>query len=93
MHDQLLQDNPSAKIFFIRPHQGLGDLLLATPIFRALKKAYPSVQIHFMADTYNAVAIRSNKRLDHIWVWDKKRMRGPRFVSGPLSARCGKKSF
>jgi len=30
-----------------------------------------------MADTYNAVAIRTNRRLDRIWVWDKKRMRGP----------------
>ncbi len=74
---ELLRKNPAAKIFFIRPHQGLGDLLLATPIFRALKKAYPTIQIHFMADTYNAVAIRTNRRLDRIWVWDKKRMKGP----------------
>ncbi len=69
--------NPSPKILFIRPHQGLGDLLLATPIFRALKKSNPSIRIHFLADTYNAVAIRDNSRLDRVWVWDKKRMRHP----------------
>ena len=87
----LLQNNPSAKIFFIRPHQGLGDLLLATPIFRALKKTYPSIEIHFMADTYNAVAIRTNQRLDRVWVWDKKRMRGPfRFWSFIRALRAEK---
>jgi len=73
----LIKKNSSAKILFIRPHQGLGDLLLATPIFRALKKTYPSIQIHFLADTYNAIAIRNNRRLDKVWVWDKKRMRNP----------------
>ena len=67
----------SAKILFIRPHQGLGDLLLATPTFRALKKTYPSIQIHFLADTYNAVAVRGNPRLDRLWIWDKKKMRNP----------------
>ena len=74
---ELLEKNPDAKILFIRPHQGLGDLLLATPIFRALKKTYPSVQLHFLADTYNTVAIRGNPRLDRHWVWDKKGMKSP----------------
>jgi ADP-heptose:LPS heptosyltransferase len=73
----LLRKTAGAKILFIRPHQGLGDLLLATPIFRALKKAYPAVQIHFLADTYNAVAVRGNPRIDRLWIWDKKRMRNP----------------
>ena len=72
-----LLSRPDAKILIIRPHQGLGDLLLATPAFRALKASHPSVQIHFLADTYNAVAIRDNPRLDKVWVWDKKSMRNP----------------
>jgi ADP-heptose:LPS heptosyltransferase len=51
--------------------------LLATPIFRALKKAHPALQIHFLADTYNAVAVRGNPRIDRLWIWDKKRMQNP----------------
>ena len=79
---ELLEKDPRAKILFIRPHQGLGDLLLATPIFRALKRAYPSIRIHFLADTYNAVAVNGNRRLDRVWVWDKKGMHNPlRFLS------------
>jgi len=74
---ELLANNPHAKILFIRPHQGLGDLLLATPIFRALKNAYPALHIHFLADTYNVVAIRGNRRLGRLWIWDKKGMRHP----------------
>src|SRR6185312_8569203 len=65
------------KILFIRPHQGLGDLLLATPVFKALKNACPALQIHFLADTYNVIAIGGNPRLDRCWVWDKRAMRLP----------------
>ena len=79
---EIIRQTSGAKILFIRPHQGLGDLLLATPVFRALKKAYPSIQIHFLADTYNKVAIRGNPRLDRHWVWDKKGMHNPlRFMA------------
>src|SRR3982074_504216 len=77
-----LQKGEIRKILFIRPHQGLGDLLLASPIFRALKKTYPSVEIHFLADTYNPIAIRDNPHLSRLWVWDKKAMQHPwRFIS------------
>src|ERR1700687_4376105 len=74
LYREFLRSNPFSKILILRPHQGLGDLLLATPVFRALKNAYPSVQIHLLADTYNAKAIQDNPRLDKVWVWDKKRM-------------------
>src|SRR3982751_1682092 len=60
------------KIVFIRPHQGLGDLLLATPVFRALKSARPDVQLHFVADSYNHPAVKNNPDLDRIFVWRKK---------------------
>jgi len=68
------------KIVFIRPHQGLGDLLLATPIFRALKTSQPDVQLHFLADRYNVGAVQGNTHLDKIWIWDKKKARGPGYL-------------
>ncbi len=68
---------PHSKVLILRPHQGLGDLLLATPALRALKAAYPAVKVHFLADTYNVVAIQDNPRLDKVWVWDKDRMKNP----------------
>lgn len=63
------------KILFVRPHQGLGDLLLATPVFRALQNSSPSPELHFLADSYNEVAIRDNPRLNRLWIWDKKAMK------------------
>jgi ADP-heptose:LPS heptosyltransferase len=65
------------KILLIRPHQGLGDLLLATPIFRALKDSPQRPQLHFLADTYNRIAIERNPRLDKVWFWDKRKMVWP----------------
>src|SRR5437879_2839585 len=69
---EYLRANPSSKILILRPHQGHGDLLLATPAIRALKNTYPTVQIHFLADTYNVIAIKDNSRLHKVWVWDKQ---------------------
>jgi heptosyltransferase-3 len=65
------------KILLVRPHQGLGDLILATPMFRALKTARPDLQLHFMADTYNPIAVQRNPHLDKIWAWNKKAMYNP----------------
>lgn len=72
-----LARSQSPKILILRPHQGLGDLLLATPIFRALQLKYPKLEIHFLADTYNDIAIRHNPYLEKIWVWDKRAMKNP----------------
>jgi ADP-heptose:LPS heptosyltransferase len=74
---ETLRTSPSAKILIIRPQQGHGDLLLATPALRALRMANPSVQIHFLADTYNVLAIKDNPRLHKVWVWDKERLKNP----------------
>ncbi len=74
---QMLEKTPSPKVLFIRAHQGLGDFLLATPVFRAMKQAYPSVQIHVVASPYNEKAIRGSKRLSKIWIWENAQMLNP----------------
>lgn len=65
------------KVLLIRPNQGLGDLLLATPVLRALKQLKPEPELHFLAEAYNHLAIRTNTRITRHWVWDKKGMRAP----------------
>ncbi len=65
------------KILLIRPHQGLGDLLLASPIFKALKDSPQKPAVHFLADTYNYIAVDRLPSLDKIWTWDKKAMQNP----------------
>ncbi len=68
------------KILLVRPHQGLGDLLLATPILRALKTARPETELHFLADTYNSVVIRQNRRLSRVWIWNKRAAYRPDYL-------------
>jgi heptosyltransferase III len=75
------------KVLFVRPHQGLGDLLLASPVFRAVKAALPSGgEVHFLAEDYNQVAIATNPHFSKVWVWEKRAMQRPaslwRFLRG-----------
>jgi heptosyltransferase III len=75
-----LNEGRIRKILLIRPHQNIGDLILATPLFRALKRQYPSVELHFLGTRYNLAAVRDNPRLTKIWTWDKYAMWYPHKV-------------
>ena len=42
----------------------IGDMLLATPMFRAIKEQYPKSKLMVAASLYNAKALEGNKRVD-----------------------------
>jgi len=69
------------RILLIRPHQGFGDLILATPAIRALTQAFPQSEIHLLVDGYLRPVMEYHARFKTLWVWDKKTMRGPTFLS------------
>src|SRR4051812_3315595 len=71
---KILDQDPSPKILIIRAQQGLGDLLLATPVLRGIQERFPKSRIHFLAEKYNALAVENNRRLSRVWVWDKRAM-------------------
>jgi ADP-heptose:LPS heptosyltransferase len=81
------------KILLVRPHQGLGDMLLASPLLRGLKSAYPAVELHFLADSYNRAAIERNPHLSRIWSWEKRLLYRPwalvRFIRSLRAERYG----
>jgi len=52
-------------------HQ-LGDLILATPVFRALKEHNPALTLHFVGRPYNVPAVETNRRLDRVITLDKR---------------------
>lgn len=74
---QELRTKSAPKILLIRTHQGLGDLICATPVLRILQEALPSCQLHFMASAYNSPAVETNPRVAKLWIWDKKRALHP----------------
>jgi heptosyltransferase III len=72
-----LESGQIRKILLIRQQQNIGDLILATPVFRALQETYPSVELHFLGRRYNLPAVQNNPRLARIWTWNKKDMWNP----------------
>lgn len=65
-------------ILVIRPEK-LGDLVVATPVFRALKEASPYSRITLLTDDVNATLVKENPYVDNIIPvsWNMRR-RGPR---------------
>src|SRR5437879_2967994 len=61
------------KILLVRNYQGMGDLLCATPVISSLKSRFPDASIHFLANTFNSVALENNPGLSRIWAWDERR--------------------
>ena len=44
----------------------LGDVLLATPVFSNLKRAYPAAQVHALVGEWGEVGLRNHPDVDHI---------------------------
>ena len=67
-----LEQGDIKKVLLVRPYQGLGDLLCATPVITNLKSAFPGLSIHFLANTFNQAVLQGNPGLDRIWAWDER---------------------
>jgi ADP-heptose:LPS heptosyltransferase len=70
--------DPPKKILVIRL-KAIGDVLLATPVVRALRKAHPSSTLHFLTHAVAEPLIRHDPRLDRVIVHPRK--------DGPLGER------
>ena len=58
------------KILIIR-RDNIGDLILTTPLFEALRRRYPHAYIAALVNSYNAPAIAGNPHLDAIFSYTK----------------------
>ncbi|MBI2667501.1 glycosyltransferase [Candidatus Woesearchaeota archaeon] len=58
------------KILYIQP-KGVGDIIMSTPILRALKKRYPYALIDFVADKYCKDVIINNPNIRNVYSFDK----------------------
>jgi ADP-heptose:LPS heptosyltransferase len=72
-----LEGGTIKKVLLVRPYQGLGDLLCATPVITNLKSAFPGVALHFLANTFNQAALQGNPGVEKTWAWDERSVSRP----------------
>jgi len=64
----------------------LGDLLLTTPMLAHLKAASPGVEVHLLANDYNAWVVAGNPDIDRLWVYRRVRHAGRVRMGAALAA-------
>jgi heptosyltransferase-2 len=62
------------RILVLRP-RALGDVLLATPVFRALKCAFPQAELHVAVDDVLLPLVQRNPHIDRLWPMPRRQPR------------------
>lgn len=63
---------PSAMKLLIIRLSSIGDIVLTTPVLRALKEQIPDIELHYLTKKANEAVVASNPRLDKVHVYDGK---------------------
>ena len=72
--DEALRQEPE-RILVIRQHNQMGDMLLAVPAFRALKRRFPRARISLVAASINSAVMENSPFVDEVLVYAKERNR------------------
>ena len=73
---QLLELRP-ARILVVRQQNQMGDMVCATPIFRALRENFPGAEIGLVTSPVNVDVVRHNPHLDRIFIFEQRMWRNP----------------
>jgi ADP-heptose:LPS heptosyltransferase len=81
-----------SRLLVIRQHNQMGDMLLAVPAFRGLRRRFPGARISLVAAPINAAAAARIPYIDEVLTYAKRRNRWnplalPAFVAGLRSRR------
>ncbi len=61
------------RLLVVRQHNQMGDMLLAVPAFRGLRKLYKRARITLLAASINSEVMNGNPYVDEVLTWSKKR--------------------
>ena len=73
---QLVDLRPRS-ILVVRQHNQMGDMVCATPAFRALRETYPDARIGLVTAPVNRGVVENNPHLDALFTFDQKMWRRP----------------
>ena len=60
----------SKKVLMLR-YDRIGDMIIATPVFRELKREYPDIEISVLASKSNFIVLKNNPYVDKVYVNNK----------------------
>ena len=86
---EIFFDIKKSKKVLILKYDRIGDMIVTTPLFRELKKAYPDISISVLASKENKDVIRNNPYVDYIYINYKNKI----FNDLPTLFKLRKKRF
>lgn len=63
------------KILVVRQHNQLGDLLISSPLYRALKENFQNSHLTAIVSPANYKAIQNNPFVDKLFIFDKRKLK------------------
>lgn len=66
---RILEKKEIKTILLLR-HDGVGDMVFSTPLFKALKKNFPDARLTVLASQRNYEIIENNPNVDEILIYD-----------------------
>ncbi|MCM8795940.1 MAG: lipopolysaccharide heptosyltransferase II [Candidatus Omnitrophica bacterium] len=84
--------NPYKRILIVRTDR-IGDVLLSTPVIKAMRDAYPEAYIAMMVSPYTKEILEGNPYLDEVIVYDKETTHKGWFSSIRFTQQLKKKGF
>ncbi len=78
--EKYIQGEPVRSIIIVRQHNQLGDMLVGSSLITALRDAFPSASISFIASPQNVVALMNNPSINQVIIFDKKKILSPEYL-------------
>lgn len=65
------------RILVVRQHNQMGDMLCATPCFRAIKETWPEAEVGLVTAPVNREVVAENPHLDRVFLFEQRLWRRP----------------